>query len=211
MKFTEVMAHIAVALRDRLSDYTELLRAVREGSDELEVTERKLSHMAANEGHPFHWGGGAFKNLLRSKPGPGGGFEATPSNVAFFLTAYLLDVPRREAAAKALDITFAAYTPPVHGKKNAVCPKTKQRYFGAALVDVLSDRALFDKVDEVRVCADLGCAQLVFKDKDGTTTEFYTAGGLKKPAGSYTMRHLPLDLIGPLVDLVNAPSASMSA
>ena len=109
MRFTEAMAHLAVALRDPLAEYTELLRAVREGIDDtLEATERKLSRMAAEEGHPFDWGGGTFKDLLRGKPGPGGGFEASPAVLAFFLTAYLLDCPRREAAAKALDMTFAA-------------------------------------------------------------------------------------------------------
>jgi len=57
MRFTEAMAHLAVALRDPLAEYTELLRAVREGIDDtLEATERKLSRMAAEEGHPFDWG-----------------------------------------------------------------------------------------------------------------------------------------------------------
>src|SRR5262249_26221165 len=158
MRFTESMAHLAVALRDPLAEYTELLRAVREGIDDaLEATERKLSRMAAKEGHPFDWGGGTFKDLLRGKPGPGGGFETTPAVLGFFLTAYLLDCPRREAAAKALDMTFAACSKtapsptrwianspiapqPLRGKKGeAVCAKTKQRYFGAALVALLSD------------------------------------------------------------------------
>jgi hypothetical protein len=120
-RFTEAMAHLAVALRDPLAEYTELLRAMREGIDDtLETTERELSRMAAEEGHPFDWGGGTFKDLLRGKPGPGGGFETTPAVLAFFLTAYLLDCPRREAAAKALDMTFAAWASALHSTRRAM-------------------------------------------------------------------------------------------
>jgi hypothetical protein len=225
MKFTESMAHLAVALRDPLAEYTELLRAMREGIDDtLEVTERELSRMAAEEGHPFDWGGGTFKDLLRGKPGPGGGFEASPAVLAFFLTAYLLDCPRREAAAKALDMTFAASAyfksapsptrwianspialQPLRGKKGeAVCAGTKQRYFGAAFVALLSDRALFDQVEEIRVSADLGAAQLLFGDY--TTSSFYTLAYYNKTRpGTYSMRFLYLDMLRPLFDLINPP------
>jgi hypothetical protein len=224
MKFTETMAHLTVALHDPLSEYTELLRAVREGMDGLETTERKLSRIAAEEGHPFNWGGGTFKNLLRGKPGPGGGFETTPAVLAFFLTAYLLDCPRREAAAKALEMTFAMNAPtmtfPAHtlpamrqpkvkvGRSgtNAVCAKTKQRYFGAALVALLSDRALFDQADEICVCADLGFAQLVFRDD--VRSSFYTAAAYNKKPGTYSVRHLWLDTIRPLFDLINQSEAT---
>jgi hypothetical protein len=223
------MAHLAVALRDPLAEYTELLRAVREGIDDtLEATERKLSRMAAEEGHPFDWGGGTFKDLLRGKPGPGGGFEATPAVLAFFLTAYLLDCPRREAAAKALDMTFAASAyvesapsptrwiansplQPLRGKKGeAVCARTKQRYFGAAFVALLSDRALFDQVEEIRVSADLGAAQLLFGDY--TTSNFYTPACYNKTRpGTSSMRFLYLDMISPLFDLINLPEPATRA
>jgi len=224
VKFTEAMAHLAVALRDPLAEYTELLRAVREGIDDtLEATERKLSRMAAEEGHPFDWGGGTFKGLLRGKPGPGGGFEATPAVLAFFLTAYLLDCPRREAAAKALDMTFAASAflrsspsptrwaansplalQPLRGKKGeAVCARTKQRYFGAAFVALLSDRALFEQVEEIRVSADLGAAQLLFGDY--TTSSFYTPAYYTAKPGTCSVRLFYPDMIRPLFDLINPP------
>ena len=231
MRFTEAMAHLAVALRDPLAEYTELLRAVREGIDDtLEATERKLSRMAAEEGYPFDWGGGTFKDLLRGKPGPGGGFEASPAVLAFFLTAYLLDCPRREAAAKALDMTFAASAyfksapspttwianspialQPLRGKKGeAVCARTKQRYFGAAFVALLSDRALFDQVEEIRVSADLGAAQLLFGDY--TTSNFYTPACYNKTRpGTYSMRFLYLDMIRPLFNLINPPEPATRA
>jgi len=223
MRFTEAMAHLAVALRDPLAEYTELLRAVREGIDDtLEATERKLSRMAAEEGHPFDWGGGTFKGLLRGKPGPGGGFETTPAVLAFFLTAYLLDCPRREAAAKALDMTFAAAAyfrsassptrsianspialQPSRGKKGeAVCARTKQRYFGAAFVALLSDRALFDQTVEIRVSADLGAAQLLFRDY--TASSFYTLAYYNKTRpGTCSVRLFYPDIIRPLFDLIN--------
>ena len=217
------MAHLAVALRDPLAEYTELLRAVREGIDDtLEATERKLSRMAAEEGHPFDWGCGTFKDLLRGKPGPGGGFEASPAVLAFFLTAYLLDCPRREAAAKALDMTFAAAAyfrsassptrsianspialQPSRGKKGeAVCARTKQRYFGAAFVALLSDRALFDQTVEIRVSADLGAAQLLFRDY--TASSFYTLAYYNKTRpGTCSVRLFYPDIIRPLFDLIN--------
>jgi hypothetical protein len=231
MRFTEAIAHLAVALRDPLAEYTELLRAVREGIDDaLEATERKLSRMAAEEGHPFDWGGGTFKDLLRGKPGPGGGFETTPAVLAFFLTAYLLDCPRREAAAKALDMTFAAAAyfrsapsptrwianspialQPSRGKKGeAVCAKTKQRYFGAAFVALLSDRALFDQVEEIRVSADLGAAQLLFRDY--TASSFYTLAYYNKTRpGTCSVRLFYPDIIRPLFDLINLPEPATRA
>jgi hypothetical protein len=223
MKFTETMAHLAVVLRDPLAEYTELLRAVREGIDDtLEATERELSRMAADEGHRFDWGGGKFRDLLRGKPGPGGGFETTPAVLAFFLTAYLLDCPRREAAAKALDMTFAAYRRsqtmhqswtaprPLPGKKGeAVCAKTKQRYFGAAFVALLSDRVLFDQCEEVCVSADLGVAQIFFGD--GTKSSFYTSTYYTAKAGTYSVRHLYLDTIRPLFNLINQPEPATRA
>lgn len=158
------------------------------------LTLRSASWRAA--GYPFDWGGGTFKRLLRGKPGPGGGFEATPKVLALLLTGYLLDCPRREAAAKALGITFAAcqkvppFMPaaprPLSGKKS-ICAKTGERYCGAAVVAVLSDRALFEQAVQISVSADLGVAQLIFVDH---TTSFFTPAyyaakpGLRGEAGT---------------------------
>jgi hypothetical protein len=226
MKFNEFMAHLAVALNDRLPEYTEVLRAVREGIDDgLETTERKLARMAADEGYRFDWGSGTFKLLLHAKSGPGGGLETTPTVLAFFLTAYLLDCPRREVAAQALAMTFAAcakIAPPprwvaspiipqaLPGKKGrAICAKTKERYFGAAFVGVLSDRALFDQTAEVAICAELGFAQIVFED--GTASRFYTPIYYTKPAGTYSVRHLWLEPMRHLFDLINPPQPATQA
>jgi hypothetical protein len=147
--------------------------------------------------------------------------------LAFFLTAYLLDCPRREAAAKALDMTFAACSRaapsptrwganspiaprPLRGKKGeAVCAKTKQRYFGAAFVALLSDRALFDQVEEIRVSADLGAAQLLFGDY--TTSSFYTPAYYTAKPGTCSVRLFYPDMIRPLFDLINPPEPATRA
>jgi hypothetical protein len=197
MRFTEAMAHLAVALRDPLAEHTELLRAMREGSEGLEATERKLSRMAAADGYPFDWGG-TFKDLFRGKPGPGGGFDVSPTVLAFYLIGYLLDCPRREVAAKALDMVFAS----VRG--DAVCKKTGERYFGAAFVALLSNRALFERVDDIGVCGDLGMARPVFVDF--TTTGFYPSAHDTAKPGTYSVKHLWPAIIAPLFDLIQAKS-----
>src|SRR6516162_6470551 len=160
VKFNEVLARLAVALDEPVGDFVELLRVLR------------LTAADADDGRAFEWANNArLKTLFRRQYGPGGGVEMNAATVGFFLTACLTEGPRREIAEKALEMQFAASPLTTRGKR-LVCSKTGQRYFGAALARVLSDRALFDDVVEIRVCTKPGLAALVFKDDDNTSIFF---------------------------------------
>src|SRR5262249_9710829 len=99
---------------------------------------------------------------------------------------------------------------PLRGKKGeAVCARTKQRYFGAAFVALLSDRALFDQVEEIRVSADLGAAQLLFGDY--TTSSFYTPAYYKAKPGTCSVRLFYPDTIRRLFDLIKPPEPATRA
>jgi hypothetical protein len=211
MRFSEAMAHLSVALRDPLAEFTELLRALREGSSKAEGAERKLSRMAAAEGFPTDWGEGGFHGLLRGKPGPGGGFEATPTVLSFFLTGYLLDTTRHEVAAHALTMFFAA------PRDQAVCAKTKQRYFGTAFAAVLADASLFASCADVGVSSDLGMAYLDFVREGenagpgalpSSRSLFQTPAHDFAPAGTYGVRHLYPFTLRPLFSLIHAKSVA---
>jgi hypothetical protein len=117
-----------------------------------------------------------------------------------FLTACLSEGPRREIAAKALEMQFAASPLTTRGERT-VCPKTGQRYFGAALAKVLSDRALFDDVVEIRVCTKISRAAVVFKGN--VTSMFFSVRARKIDDGIYRTAHLSVDKIRPLFDLIN--------
>jgi len=205
MRFTEVEAHLAVALREPLAEFTELLRALREGSTELADMERTL----AAEGDHVDWGEGGFTNLLRGKPGPGGGFEASPPVLSYYLTGYLCDCPRRETAKRALEMTFAV-------TRGQACSKTKKKRFGSALAATLADPSLFAQCVDVGVSSDLGMAYLDFASAGeepgpGTLPQirslFATPAYDFAPSGSYSVRHLYPFMLRPLMSLIQTEAA----
>ena len=189
VKFNEVLARLAVALDEPVGDFVELLRVLR------------LTAADADDGRAFEWANNArLKTLFRRQYGPGGGVEMNAATVGFFLTACLTEGPLREIAEKALEMQFAASPLTTRGKRT-VCPKTGQRYFGAALARVLSDRALFDDVVEIRVCTKPGLAALVFKNN--VTSMFFSVRARKIEDGMYRTAHLSVDKIRFLFDLIN--------
>jgi hypothetical protein len=189
VKFNDVLAHLAVALDLPVGDFVELLRVLR------------LTVADADDGRTFAWANNArLKTLFRGKYGPGGGVLTNAATVGFFLTACLTEGPRREIAAKALEMQFAASPLTTRGKRK-VCPKTGQHYFGAALAKVLSDRALFDDVVEIRICTQFGLAALVFKNN--VTSMFFSVRARKMDDGIYRTAHLSVDKIRFLFDLIN--------
>jgi hypothetical protein len=189
VKFNDVLARLAVALDEPVGDFVEMLRVLR------------LTAADADDGRTFEWANNArLKTLFRRQYGPGGGVETNAATVGFFLTACLTEGPRREIAAKALEMQFAASPVTTRGKR-LVCSKTGQRYFGAALAKVLSDRALFDDVVEIRVCTKPGLAALVFKDDDPSI--FFSVRARKIEDGMYRTAHLPVDKVRFLFDLIN--------
>lgn len=212
MKFTEALAHFCVALREPYGEFTELWRALREGSAKLEAEERKLARKAAAEGHPIDWGESGFRDLLRGKTGPGGGLEATPIRLSFFFSGYLLDCQRPEVAEQALAMTYAT----VRGQ--AVCPKTKERHFGPAFTRVLADPSLLARCADIGVSSDLGMAYLDFVPPgeeagpwtfsyDCTRSWFCTPAHESAPKGRYSVLHLYPFTLRPVMALIQGSDA----
>lgn len=154
MKFHDLVARLAIGLGEEVGDFAESFRVLR------------LTVPDADDGRIFEWAGSVrLKTLFRTKYGPGGGVETNPATVGFFLTALLLECPRREMAERAMAIQFALAPMTTRDKRTfrMTCPKTGGSYFGAALAKCLSDRALFDDLMEVSVCTKLGMASLLFR------------------------------------------------
>jgi hypothetical protein len=203
MQMTDVTAHLAIGLRDPQAVHTEQYRALREGSQELEAVERRLSRAA---GHSFDWGPTKFKDMYRGKSGRGGGVKATPTLLAFYLVGYLMDCRRREVAEQALTFMFAVAREQTLTGEATVCAKTKQRLFGAALVTLLSNRSLFDQVYDFAASSTLGRAHIRYLD--GTETYFYTPAFEVAPSGKYTAMHLHPFIIAPVFDAIQVQPQS---
>jgi len=203
MKLTEIFAHLAVGLREPLGDFTELPRAVREGAEKIDGETSKLLRAAGAKDvdRPFDWNASGLEKAFRARPGPGGGVEANATVLGFYLTAYLVNGPRREAAAKAINMMLARS---LHGQ----CPITEQRLFGGALKTMLTDREVFDRAAVIRISADAGFATIVFKD--GDVSEFWVSGkqGLRKP--TFRESVLVIEPIRFLFDLINEPETAKS-
>jgi hypothetical protein len=198
MKLTEILAYLAVGLGEPLADFMELLRAVREGSEKIDAESSKLLRAAGAKDvdRPFDWNASSLKKAFRGRPGPGGGVEANATVLGFYLTAYLVDGPRREAAAKAISMMLARYLPLGNG-----CPITGQQFFGGALKTMLTDREVFDRAAVIRLSADAGFAKIMFED--GVVSEFWVSG--KAGPGKPTFREsvLMIEPIRFLFDLIN--------
>jgi hypothetical protein len=205
MKLTEILAHLAVGLHEPLGDFTELLRAVREGAEKIDAETSKLLRAAGAKDvdRPFDWNSSGLKTAFRGRPGPGGGVEANATVLGFYLTAYLVDGPRREAAAKAINMMLAKYLPLHDG-----CPITGQRRFGGALKTMLTDREVFDRAVEIRVSADAGFAKIMFED--GVVSEFRVSGKAGPAKPTFRESVLVIEPIRFLFDLINEPEKSES-
>ena len=203
MKLTEILAHLAVGLREPLGDFTELLRAVREGAVKIDAATIELLRAAGAKDvdRPFDWNASGLKKAFRGRPGPGGGVEANATVLGFYLVAYLVDGPRREAAAKAVNMMLAR-------SLHDGCPITGQRFFGGALKTMLTDRVVFDRAAVIRISADAGFATIMFKE--GNVSEFWVSGkeGLRKP--TFRESVLVLEPIRFVFDLINEPEKSES-
>jgi hypothetical protein len=198
IKFNDVLAKLAVALDEPIGEFAELLRVLR------------LTATDADDGRKFDWWHGArLKTMVRGRYGPNGGIEVNPATVGYFLTACLIDGPRREIAAKAFDLQFAPAPLTPRGQRT-VCAKTGETRFGPALVKVLTDRKLFDDLIELSVCTKLGLAMLIFKDTASPMFITEHARISKDVAGIHRTTALRFDKIRFLFDLINQPETAIA-
>lgn len=170
MKITDLCANLVPMLGVPASEFNELLRALREGS----------SH--------FREPGEPPPDILKAKPGPGGGLAATPFLVAFVIIALLTNGPRREAAQN----TWRAWTRdygdgPRTAQRTAywgdetrleepACRLTGKSQFGDAIKAILADEDMASRVDEVRFGPDI--AEIAY---DNNAVSRFHAGAPKHP------------------------------
>lgn len=178
MKLNTLCGHLVPLLDLPMSEFTELLRALKEGSPKLDLD--------------------GEKDVLKGKPGPGGGVEADPFHTAFLLIGILVDGPRKDAALS----TSRAWNHLAEGvlvkDQNGIpthhevtCPLTGRAAFGHAFKAILEQASLADRVGEVRVFSD-GRAEIAFDGNQvsrfkhhpapGSTPGLYRGGLLRGPA-----------------------------
>jgi len=150
MKLITLCGHLAVATGREMSDFTELLRALKEGSTHFANID--IGAIKASEEIPT--------NRFIAKSGPGGGLDADPFHTAFVVLALMLDAPRREVAIatwRAWHISHRGSILSGWGEDFeptlAECKLTRRHLFGEAFKATLSDPELAKRVSLVRVDA----------------------------------------------------------
>lgn len=154
MKLVDFSAHLVPLLNVTMGEVTELLRALKEGSDHFDAAklDEATRREAARTGAPV------TPELLVSRPGPGGGLPADPFRAAFLVVAIMLGKPRKE-------IALAVWNTWHHVHKGSVtsgwgenwkptivcCSLTGSPLFGEAFKAILASVDLAARVDEVRV------------------------------------------------------------
>jgi hypothetical protein len=213
MRFGEILAHLAVGLHEPLADFTEMLRAVRVGAEQISARDIKRLREAgiADDDSPFDWNKSNLRKMFRGKSGPGGGIEADAASLGFYLTAFMVDGPRREAADRALDMTFARFQ---QQGDVAACPVTGQRYFGAALMTLLTDRGAFDRAVVIELSSDAGFARIQFENDAegrGVQSTFWVQEAAEPRKPYFRTKVLMLDGVRFLFDAVNETEAAKTS
>lgn len=156
-KLVDAVALLMPVTGMTMAENNELLRALKEGTahfdpEKLEAPTRQLAAKAGVEVTP---------ELVMSRPGPGGGLDADPFHLTFFMTAAMLGKRRREVALA----TWHAWHLHVEGSELSgwgddwkptikTCGLTGSPLFGEAFKLVLSNEDLARRVDEVRISDD---------------------------------------------------------
>jgi len=160
MKLNDFCAHLVPVLGISMGELNELTRALREGSDHFKQQAEKTTS--------------AFDpDLLKGRPGPGGGVGADPFRVAFMLLAIAVDAPRKDVTQK----TWSAYHLSKEGSELAGwgdfkphfarCEVTNEHLFGAAIKKIVGSPDLASRVDSVWVQSDLRAAIVYDKAAGG--------------------------------------------
>lgn len=146
MKMNTLISHLVVLFGLTTSEFSELLRALKEGSSHF----RELISEAE---HPL----GA--DILVSQPGPGGGLDADPFRTTFFLLAFLLGTKRADAAKATWEAwhihpsgtALGGWTKDGPEPEPVRCSITGKTLFGDAFKAILADADLAARIKEIRI------------------------------------------------------------
>lgn len=175
MKLIDFAARLAPLLGLKMGEVTELLRALKEGSEHFkpERLEPELRDAIDEE---------RWADVVQSRSGPGGGLPADPFRAAFLVLAIMLEKPRRKIAEAVWQVWHLPQEGSVYGGWGEdwrptikYCPLTKVPFFGEALKAVVGDGDLAGRVKEVRASDDE--AVIIFDD--GQVSRFVRSG--RKP------------------------------
>lgn len=154
MKLNDLCAYLVPMLDQKMSDFTELVRALKEGSAHFDPDAELHKAVRAVAEASYD------RELMNAKPGPRGGLEATPFRTAFLLTALMItEVPRREIADATWRIWHLSQEGSLrHGHRTnnprpnyKPCPLTGRFVFGDAFKAVMENKELADRVNEIEV------------------------------------------------------------
>jgi len=141
MKVLDLFGRLAHYMDIPMSEGPELLRALKDGS----------SHF--NEDLEKH-----DPDILKGRPGPGGGVEADPFRAAFLLLAIMVNGPRKEVAPNTWKTWHLDHEGSVLSGWGddwkptiTICPLTRQHLFGDAIQAVIENQDLAARVEKVSV------------------------------------------------------------
>ncbi|WP_374385112.1 hypothetical protein [Dongia sp.] len=203
MKLNDLCAHFVPLLELPLSDFTELLRALKEQSDHFDIT--KYPEMI--ERSALYDDSGVNAEILKARAGPGGGLNADPFLAAFFLTALLVNGGRKDVAHR----TWRAWHMHVAGSVLTgwgdnpkfdikTCPLTGQHLFGNAFKVILGDEHIARTIEEIRISS----AQFAEIQYDGGAVSRFEGSGhkLRSSTGVSTTIALSGAAIASIADLL---------
>ena len=158
MKLATLCAHLVPLLDMEMSDLNELQRSLKEQSAHFDPeSEINIAIIAAAE----RAGVAHDPDILKGKPGPGGGIEMGTFNTAFFLLAIAINGPRRESAQTTWRTwhlhqegsTLSGWS--IDELHAATCPLTGRYLFGDAIKAILASEDVAARVSKVIVAADM--------------------------------------------------------
>lgn len=164
MKMTDLCANLVPMLGVPASEFNELLRALREGS--VHFREKPI--------------GTLNPDILKAKPGPGGGLIADAFRTAFVIVALMIDAPRQKVAENTWSVwhfehdgaTRSGWTSDSK-PRSSYCSLTGQPLFGEAVRAILEDEDLACRVDFIEIGDN--SARIVF---DGGRSENFGLGSM---------------------------------
>lgn len=203
MKLNTFATYLVPALGIPASDVTEGLRALRENSAHFDPESEINEEVRKNQLIRF------APDLLRAKPGPGGGIDADPFRAGFLLVSLMVPGPRRDAATN----TWMAWHLTQEGSVLSgwgedwrptlrLCPLTKQVVFGDAMKAVCGDEDLAKRVQEIRVLSN-DTAEIVF---DGDRVSRFTDATGGRELGLIKSASLRGDVLVMVARLLKQPN-----